>query len=181
METKIVDTDTGAKLGPNAQGEFCVRGYNVMKGYYRNEEATRAAIDAEGWLHSGDLAEIDDEGYYKITGRIKDMIIRGGENISPKEIEDGIYKIEGVKDVAVVAAPSYKYGEEVCAVIVPQDGMVIEADDIRAYVNNNFAKHKTPKHVLFMEELPMTASGKIQKYLLREKVKEMLGLQEAGN
>ena len=181
LETKIADADTGADLGPNMQGEICVRGYNVMKGYYKNDEATRMAIDADGWLHTGDLSETDDQGYYKITGRIKDMIIRGGENISPKEIEDVIYKFDGVKDVAVVAAPSYKYGEEVCAVIVPKDGAELKPDEIRAYVNNNLAKHKTPEYVVFVEKLPLTASGKIQKYLLRERVIEELGLKNGEN
>ncbi len=174
METKIVDVDTGEDLGHNKQGEFCVRGYNVMKGYYKMPEATRAAIDAKGWLHTGDLAEVDGDGYYRITGRSKDMIIRGGENISPKEIEDMLYTYDGIKDVAVVAAPSYKYGEEICAVIVPKDGVTLEPDDIRAYVNRNLAKHKTPKYVVFLDRLPLTASGKVQKYLLREKVAAML-------
>jgi fatty-acyl-CoA synthase len=178
METKIVDVESGADVGPNIPGEFCVRGYNVMVGYYKMAEATRTAIDADGWLHTGDQAEVDEEGYYRITGRIKDLIIRGGENISPKEIEDVIYKIEGVKDVAVVAAPSYKYGEEVCAVVVPKDGIELRAEDIQAYVNKNLAKHKTPKYVLFLDKLPLTASGKIQKYLLRETAKEVLGLEE---
>ena len=176
VEIKIVDAVTGEDLRPGEQGELCARGYNIMKGYYKNEEATRAAVDADGWLHTGDLAESDETGYYKITGRIKDMIIRGGENISPKEIEDLIYAYEGVKDVAVVAAPSYVYGEEVCAVIVPRDGADLSPDGIAAYVGKNLAKHKTPKYVLFFESLPLTASGKIQKYLLREAVKERLGL-----
>ncbi|MCL1895161.1 MAG: AMP-binding protein [Clostridiales bacterium] len=178
METKIVDADSGKDLGPNVSGEFCVRGYNVMKGYYKNEDASRAAIDKDGWLHTGDLAEIDDEGYYRITGRIKDMIIRGGENISPKEIEDVIYKFEGVRDVAVVAATSHKYGEEVCAVIVPKGGAPLHEEEIQAYVNKKLAKHKTPKYVVFMEDLPLTASGKVQKYILRETVNEKLGLNE---
>jgi len=178
METKVVDADTGEDLGTDMQGEFCVRGYNIMKGYYKMEDATRAAIDPEGWLHTGDLAEVDGQGYYKITGRIKDMIIRGGENISPKEVEDVIYKFDGVKDVAVVAAPSYKYGEEVCAVIVPKEGAKLRPEEIQSYVNKTLAKHKTPKYVVFRDRLPLTASGKIQKYLLRESVKEELGLED---
>ena len=176
METKIVDTATGEDLGPYISGEFCVRGYNVMKGYYKNPEASQLAIDAKGWLHTGDLAEIDDKGYYRITGRIKDMVIRGGENISPKEIEDVIYRFTGVKDVAVIAMPSYKYGEEICAVIVAKDGAKLNADEIQLFVNKSLAKHKTPKYVVFMEKLPLTASGKIQKYLLRDTVKVILGL-----
>jgi len=176
IETKITDVNTGEELGTGMQGEFCVRGYNVMKGYYKMDEATRSAIDAEGWLHTGDFATVDNEGYYRITGRIKDMIIRGGENISPKEIEDLIYTCKGVSDVAVIAVPSYKYGEEVCAVIVPKEGAELQPDEIQKYVNRNLAVHKTPRYVLFVDKLPMTASGKIQKYLLRETAKEMLGL-----
>ena len=178
METKVVDAETGAELGPNMQGEFCVRGYNIMKGYYKMEDATRAAIDPEGWLHTGDLAEVDEAGYYKITGRIKDMIIRAGENISPKEVEDVIYKLDGVKDVAVVAAPSYKFGEEVCAVVVAKDGAGLKPEDIQVHVNKNLAKHKVPKYVVFTDQLPLTASGKIQKYKLRDLVKDQLGLEE---
>ena len=176
VDIKIADAATGETLGPGVQGELCARGYNIMKGYYKNEEATRAAIDEDGWLHTGDLAESDEDGYYKITGRIKDMIIRGGENISPKEIEDLIYTYDGVKDVAVVAAPSYMYGEEVCAIVVPKDGAALNPDEIAAYVGKNLAKHKTPKYVLFFDSLPLTASGKIQKYKLRDAVKEQLGL-----
>jgi len=178
VETKIVDPVSGKDLGPNEQGEFCARGYNIMKGYYKMDDATRAAIDSDGWLHTGDQAEVDERGYYKITGRIKDLIIRGGENISPKEVEDVIYKYEGVKDVAVVAAPSYKFGEEVCAVIVPKAGTLLKAESIQAFVDKNLAKHKIPKYVVFADSLPMTASGKIQKYLLREKITKELGLEE---
>jgi fatty-acyl-CoA synthase len=143
-----------------------------MKGYYNNKEATDAVIDSEGWLHTGDLAEADEHGYYRITGRLKDMIIRGGENISPKEIEDVIRTYEGVKDVAVVAAPSEKYGERVCAVIVPSDGTELHRDEIKIYVSKNLARHKVPSYVEFIKELPLTASGKIQKYILRDMIKE---------
>jgi len=178
METKIWDADTEKDLPPNTPGEFCVRGYNIMKGYYKMEKETRAVIDKDGWLHTGDLSEVDEQGYYRITGRIKDMIIRGGENLSPKEIEDMIYTFEGVKDVAVVAAPSYKYGEEVCAVIVPKARVQLDPDEIRAFVNKKLSKHKTPKYIVFTESLPLTASGKVQKYKLREMVAEKLGLKD---
>jgi len=176
METKIVDPETGDEVGAGVQGEFCVRGYNVMKGYYKLEDATRESIDADGWLHTGDLATVDAEGYYKITGRIKDMIIRGGENIFPKELEDFIYTHSVVRDVSVIGIPSERYGEEVCAFVILKEGM--EADDleIKKFVNNNLAKHKVPRHVLFVDEFPLTASGKVQKFLLREKAIEMLGL-----
>ncbi|MCL2350943.1 MAG: AMP-binding protein [Firmicutes bacterium] len=178
-ETKIADPETGCELGPNTPGEFCARGYCVMKGYYKPEEGSLPVIDADGWLHTGDVAEADEHGYYRITGRIKDMIIRGGENISPKEIEDMIYTFDGVKDVAVVAAPSRVYGEEVCAVVVPKDGVTLDPDRIRAHVGNNLAKHKEPKYVVFADELPLTASGKIQKYLLRERVKKIIGMEDS--
>jgi len=177
IESKIVNPDTGEEVGVGESGEFCVRGYNIMKGYYKLEEATKEAIDSEGWLHTGDLATVDHDGYYKITGRIKDMIIRGGENIFPKEIEDFIYTHEAVADVAVVAIPSKKYGEEVCAyVILKQDATATE-EEIRRYVNKRLAKHKVPRRVLFTDKFPLTASGKVQKYILRDKAVEELKLE----
>ena len=181
MESKIVDPETGEMLGAGMTGEFCVKGYNVMKGYYKLPEATKLAIDEDGWLHTGDIATVDEHGYYKITGRIKDMIIRGGENISPKELEDLLYTYEGVKDVAVVAVPSEKYGEEVCAMIITRDGKPLAVDGIKSYVNKNLAKHKVPKYIIFVDEFPMTASGKLQKFLMRDQAIERLGLQGALN
>ena len=177
MESKIVDSETGEELGIDKDGEFCVRGYNIMKGYYKLEEETKAVIDSEGWLHTGDLARVDEDGYYKITGRIKDMIIRGGENIFPKEVEDFIYTHPSVRDVALVAVPSRKYGEEACAFVILKEGAIIEEEDIQKYVNKNLAKHKVPKYILFTDSFPLTASGKIQKYLLREKAVAALGLE----
>ncbi len=168
METKIVDPETGEEVGVGIPGEFCVRGYNVMKGYYKNPEATAQAIDKDGWLHTGDLAVVDNDGYYKITGRIKDMIIRGGENIFPKEIEDFIFTNPAVKDVAVVAVPSKKYGEEACAFIILKEGAEITEDDVKTFVGKSLAKHKVPKYIVFTEAFPLTASGKIQKFKLRE-------------
>jgi len=179
VETKIVDPETGETLPPNTPGEFCARGYNIMKGYYKMEEATRQAIDADGWLHSGDLAMVDENGYYKITGRIKDMIIRGGENIYPKEIEEFLYTHPEVRDVQVIGVPDKQYGEEVCACIIPrawEDCTSVEA--IQEAVRANMARHKVPKYVLFMDSFPMTASGKIQKFKLREYATEKLGLQD---
>jgi len=178
VETKIVDPETGETLPPNTPGEFCARGYNIMKGYYKMEEATRQAIDEDGWLHSGDLAMVDENGYYKITGRIKDMIIRGGENIYPKEIEEFLYTHPFVRDVQVIGVPSQQYGEEVCACVIPrawEDGLT--GKDIQDAVRENMARHKVPKYVLFMESFPMTASGKIQKYKLREMAVEKLHLE----
>jgi len=178
MEAKIIDPATGEEVGPGVAGEFCVRGYNVMKGYYKLDDETKAAIDSDGWLRTGDLATVDADGYYKITGRIKDVIIRGGENLFPKEIEDFIYTHPTVKDVALVAIPSKKYGEEACAFVILKDGSAADEDGIKAYVNNNLAKHKVPSHVLFVDSFPLTASGKVQKFILRERAIKELSLEK---
>ncbi|MEG1874041.1 MAG: AMP-binding protein [Angelakisella sp.] len=176
VETKIVDPETGDTLEPGQTGEFCSRGYNTMRGYYKMEEATRQVIDKDGWLHSGDLATVDKNGYYKITGRIKDMIIRGGENIYPKEIEEFIYTLPQVQDVQVIGVPSKQYGEEVMAcVILRQPGAMTE-EELKTVVAGHLARHKVPKYVAFVEQFPMTASGKIQKYRLREWAVEQYGL-----
>ena len=174
METKIVDPDTGEDLPNGKPGEFVVRGYNVMKGYYKMPEATAQAIDKDGWLHTGDLAIRDDDGYYRITGRIKDMIIRGGENIFPKEIEDFIYTHPDVVDVQIVAVPSEKYGEEAYAFVIKRAGSSVTEKDIQTYVANNTARHKVPSYVEFIDQMPMTASGKIQKFVLRDMAKNRL-------
>ena len=178
VQIEIRDPETGEEVGINMPGEFCVKGYNVMKGYYNNPEGTALVLGPDGWLHTGDLAEVDECGYYKITGRIKDMIIRGGENISPKEIEDIIRAYEGVKDIAVVAAPSEIYGEEICAVIVPEDGAEISVEEIKIYVGKKLARHKIPSYVEFIKTLPLTASGKIQKYILRDMISEIIKKQK---
>ncbi len=181
METKIIDPETGKDCPPNVPGEFVVRGYNVMKGYYKMPEATAAVIDKDGWLHSGDLATVDENGYYKITGRIKDMIIRGGENIYPKEIEEFLYTVEAVKDVQVIGVPSKEYGEEVMAYIILKEGYSLMEDEVKELVKSHMARHKTPKYVRFIDGFPMTASGKIQKYKLREMAIDDLALQEANS
>ncbi len=179
-ENKIIDLQTGETLGPGQPGEFCSRGYHIMKGYYKMPEATRQAIDADGWLHTGDIAMVDEAGYYRITGRTKDMIIRGGENIYPKEIEDFLYHHPGVSDVQVVGIPSKKYGEEVMAFIIPKQGVTLTEEEIKEYVQSSMARHKTPSKVAFVEEFPMTASGKIQKFKLREMAIEIYHLQDAA-
>ncbi len=171
IELKIVDTDTGETVAPGQQGELCCRGYNVMKGYYNMPEATAKAIDSEGWLHSGDLAVIDEEGYVAITGRHKDMIIRGGENIYPREIEEFLYTMEGVQDVQVVGIPSRKYGEEVAAFVILKGSCDILPEDIRDFCRGKIARFKIPKHVALIEAYPMTASGKVQKFKLRDDYK----------
>jgi fatty-acyl-CoA synthase len=173
VEVKVVNPDTGADSAPGEQGEICCRGYLVMRGYYNNPEATARAIDADGWLHSGDLGVMDEHGYLSITGRLKDMIIRGGENIYPREIEEFLYHLDGVQDVQVAGVPSRKYGEEVGAFVRLKANVDLEPEDVRDYCRGKIAWHKIPKYVHFMDEFPMTASGKIQKYKLRELAAEL--------
>jgi fatty-acyl-CoA synthase len=180
IEVKIVNPETGELCPPNEPGEFMVRGYNIMKGYYKMPEATAQAIEPDGWLHTGDLASCDEEGYYKITGRIKDIIIRGGENIYPKEIEDFLYTHPSVKDVQLIGVPSKEYGEEVMAYVILKEGCALNEDEVKEYVRSHMARYKTPKYVRFIDEFPMTASGKIQKYRLREMAVESLNLQDAA-
>ncbi|MGC9517889.1 MAG: AMP-binding protein [Methanomicrobiales archaeon] len=174
IEVKIVDPETGKTLGPNQPGEVCCRGYNIMKGYYKMPEMTKEAIDEDGWLHSGDLAECDDDGYYSIVGRIKDMIIRGGENIYPREIEEFLHTMEGIKDVQVVGIPDEKYGEIVGAFVILEDGAQLTEEDIRDYSITKIARYKVPKHVFIVDEFPLTASGKVQKFKLRDLSVELL-------
>ena len=178
VEVRVIDPETGEDCPPNVPGELCCRGYNVMKGYYKMPEATEAAIDKDGWLHSGDLGTVDEDGYYRITGRIKDMIIRGGENIYPREIEEFLYTMPGVKDVQVVGVPDPKYGEVVGAFIVLADGVDLAEGDVQEFCRARMARYKAPKYVFFVTEFPMTASGKIQKYKLRDYAKEQLGLAD---
>jgi len=180
VETKIVDPETGEELGDDMDGEFCARGYNIMKGYYKMPEATAAAIDEDGWLHSGDLARRTPDGYYKITGRIKDMIIRGGENIYPKEIEEFFYTHPKVKDVQVIGVPDKDYGEEIMACIVLKPGEEATVEEMKQYALERLAKHKVPRYVAFVENFPMNAAGKILKYKMREWAVEYLGLQDAS-
>lgn len=167
-EVAVIDPETGKECPPGVQGEMCCRGYLVMKGYYKNPEATAEVIDKDGWLHSGDLGVKDERGYYRITGRIKDMIIRGGENIYPREIEEFLYHLEGVKDVQVAAVPSRKYGEEVGAFIIQKDNTNLSEDVVKDFCRGKIARHKIPKYVFFVNEFPMTGSGKIQKFKLKD-------------
>lgn len=176
VETKIIDPETGEELGPEQPGEFCTRGYHVMKGYYKMPEATAQVIDKDGWLHTGDIAVVDKNGYYRITGRLKDMIIRGGENIYPKEIEDFIYTNPKVSDVQVIGVPSEQYGEEIAACIILKQGETMTETEVKDFVKGSMAKHKTPSYVIFMDTFPMTASGKIQKFKLRDWAVEYLNL-----
>lgn len=180
VQAKVVDPETGKECPPNVPGEFCTKGYHVMKGYYKMPEATAQAIDREGWLHTGDLATMDEHGYFKITGRIKDMIIRGGENIYPKEIEEFLYTYPKIKDVQVIGVPSKEYGEEVMAWIILKEGETATEQEIKDLVRSHMARHKTPKYVKFTDSFPVTASGKIQKYKLREAAIEELNLKDAA-
>jgi fatty-acyl-CoA synthase len=173
IEVKIIDPETGRTLGPGQQGEVCCRGYNVMKGYYNMPDATAKTIDAEGWLFTGDLGVMDADGYLTITGRRKDMIIRGGENIYPREIEEFLYGLDGIVDVQVVGVPSRKYGEEVGAFVIRKKGFDLTAEDIKDFCRGRISRYKIPKHIAFVENYPLTASGKIQKYKLRELSSEL--------
>ncbi|NQF12760.1 AMP-binding protein [Brevibacillus sp. HB1.3] len=175
VEAKIIDPATGDILPPGVQGELCTRGYLVMKGYYNMPEETVKAIDHEGWLHTGDLATVDEEGYYRITGRLKDMIIRGGENIYPREVEEFLYTHPKVLDVQIVGVPDAKYGEQVLACIRVKPHETLSEDEVRDYCEGKIAHYKIPRYIQFVDEYPMTASGKIQKFKLREQALELFG------
>ena len=177
-EIKIIDPATGKIVPRGTQGELCTRGYCVMKGYYNNEQATRAAVDPDGWLHTGDIAVMREDGYCRIAGRVKDMIIRGGENIYPREIEEFLYTCPGISEVQIVGIPSAKYGEEVAAWVKLQPGAALSAEEIRAFCSGKIASFKIPRYVKMVNEFPMTVTGKIQKFRMREIMIHELGLDE---
>ena len=168
VDVKVLDPETNQEVPVGVQGEMCCKGFNVMKGYYKNPKATAEIIDENGYLHSGDLGVKDENGNYRITGRIKDMIIRGGENIYPREIEEFLYHLPGVRDVQVAGVPSKKYGEEVGAFIILEDGVKMTVEEVRDYCRGKIARYKIPKYVFFVDEYPLTGSGKIQKFKLRD-------------
>ena len=178
VDVRVIDPETGEDCPPGVPGELCCRGYNVMKGYYKMPEATAAVIDSEGYLHSGDLGTVDEHGYYRITGRIKDMIIRGGENIYPREIEEFLYTMPGVEDAQIIGVPDAKYGEVVGAFVRKAPGADITESDVQEFARARMARYKAPRYVFFVEQFPLTASGKIQKYKLREMASEALGLAD---
>jgi len=180
VEVKIVDPATKLELPRGQQGELCTHGFIVMKGYYNMPEATAKAIDADGWLHTGDLATMDERGYCKITGRLKDMIIRGGENIYPREIEEFLYTHPQVADVQVVGVPDLKYGEEVMAWIMLKEGQTATPEELRDFCRNKIAHYKIPRYIKFVDGFPMTVTGKIQKYKMREVAIDELNLHEAA-
>jgi fatty-acyl-CoA synthase len=180
VEIKIVDPESGAVVPRRTPGELCSRGYIVMRGYWNNEEATALAVDAARWMHTGDLATMDDDGYVNIVGRIKDMIIRGGENIYPREIEEFLYTHPDVADVQVIGVPSEKYGEEVMAWVKLREGSSATGDELAAWCKGKIATYKIPRHWKFVDAFPMTVTGKIQKYRMRETAVEELGLEKAA-
>jgi fatty-acyl-CoA synthase len=177
IEVKIVDTQ-GRVVPRGTTGELCTRGYSVMRGYWNDDEKTRDAIDAAGWMHTGDLATMDDEGYVNIVGRLKDMVIRGGENVYPREIEEFLYRHPKVQDVQVVGVPDAKYGEELCAWVKLRDGQSATAEEIREFCRGQIAHYKIPRHIRFVDGFPMTITGKVQKFVMRQETIEALGLSE---
>ncbi|MEX8194807.1 AMP-binding protein [Comamonas guangdongensis] len=177
LEVKIVDPATGETVAPGVSGELCTRGYSVMHGYWDDEAKTREAIDAEHWMHTGDLATMDDQGYVNIVGRIKDMVIRGGENIYPREIEEFLYRHPKVQDVQVVGVPDVRYGEELCAWIIVKPGQELLEDEIRDFCKGQIAHYKVPRYIRFVQAFPMTVTGKIQKFKIRDEMIELLDLR----
>jgi fatty-acyl-CoA synthase len=181
VEVKVVDPDTGLTLPRGVPGEFCTRGYSVMLGYWNEPEKTAEAVDAAGWMHTGDLATMDDDGYLNIVGRIKDMVIRGGENVYPREVEEFLYSHPAVADVQVIGVPDERYGEELCAWVRRKEGVECDVDLLRAFCKDALAHYKVPRYVVFVDEFPMTVTGKIQKFKMREESIERLGLQRAAS
>jgi fatty-acyl-CoA synthase len=181
LEVKIVDPDTGLTMPLGTAGEFCTRGYSVMLGYWDDPERTAEVLDAAGWMHTGDLATMDDQGYLNIVGRIKDMVIRGGENLYPREVEEFLHSHPAITDVQVIGVPDERYGEELCAWVQLREGQRVSEDEIRDYCRGQLAHFKVPRYVLFVDEFPMTVTGKIQKFKMREASIEKLGLEDPSH
>ena len=178
LEIKVVDPETGKTVAVGKTGEFCTKGYSVMHGYWGDEEKTREAIDHDGWMHTGDLATMDGEGYVNIVGRIKDMVIRGGENVYPREIEEFLYRYPAVLDVQVIGVPDHKYGEELCAWIILKKGQTVTAEELQSFCRGQIAHYKVPRYIKFVDSFPMTITGKIQKFVMRDQMKQELDLAE---
>ncbi|WP_448678424.1 AMP-binding protein [Delftia acidovorans] len=181
LELKVISPESGEILPVGAVGELCTRGYSVMRGYWEDAAKTSEAIDAEGWMHSGDLATIDEDGYVNIAGRIKDLVIRGGENVYPREVEEFLYRHPAIQDVQVIGVPDQKYGEELCAWAILRDGATLSEDGLRAFCKGQIAHYKIPRYIRFVESFPMTVTGKIQKFVMREMMKEELRLKDAAS
>lgn len=180
LDVKIIDSDTGQALPDGSQGELCTRGHCVMAGYYKNPEATAHAIDADGWLHTGDLAERTADGFYRITGRSKDVIIRGGENVYPREVEEFLYTNPKIRDVQVVGVPDQTYGEQISAWIIGKDGETLTETEVRDFCRGRIAHQKIPHYICFVDEFPLTVTGKVQKYVLRQQAIERFNLHDAA-
>jgi fatty-acyl-CoA synthase len=180
VEVKIIDPLTGAMVPRGTSGELCTRGYSVMLGYWGNEAATREAIDRAGWMHTGDLATMDEEGYVNIVGRIKDVIIRGGENVYPREVEEYLHRHPGVSEAQVIGVPSARYGEEVMAWIRPRPGVNLTEADLVAHCTGKIATYKIPRYWKLVDGFPMTVTGKVQKFKMREVAVHELGLEAAA-
>jgi fatty-acyl-CoA synthase len=179
VEIKIVDPATGRTVPRGQPGEFLARGYHVMLGYWNDPERTAEAIDQQRWMHTGDLAVMDDEGYVKIVGRIKDMIIRGGENVYPREVEEFLYRHPGVADVQVIGVPDEKLGEELMAWVIAREGESVSEGDLREFCRGPIAHYKIPRYIKLVDEFPMTVTGKVQKFKMRAAAIEELGLEAA--
>ena len=180
LQIKVIDAESGATVPTGSTGEFCTKGYSVMHGYWGDAQKTHEAIDADGWMHTGDLATMDAQGYVNIVGRIKDMVIRGGENVYPREIEEFLYRHPAVSDVQVIGVPDAKYGEELCAWIILKAGQSVTAEAIRAFCVGQIAHYKVPRYVRFVDAFPMTITGKIQKFVMRDTMKKELGVADAN-
>jgi fatty-acyl-CoA synthase len=180
VECKIVDAETGHTVASDQPGELCTRGYSVMLGYWEDEAATRSSIDAARWMHTGDLAVMREDGYVNIIGRIKDMVIRGGENIYPREVEEFLYTHPAIADVQVIGVPDAKYGEELCAWVRLKEGMTATDEEIRAYCRGQIATFKIPRYIRFCDGFPMTVTGKIRKVEMREISVKELSLETAA-
>jgi fatty-acyl-CoA synthase len=180
IEVKIVDPDTGLVVPRGETGEFCTRGYSVMLGYWEEPDKTAEVIDAARWMHTGDLATMDDDGYCNIVGRIKDMVIRGGENVYPREIEEFLYTHPDITDVQVIGVPDARYGEELCAWVIPREGASPTEDEVREFCRGRLAHFKVPRYIVFTDAFPMTVTGKVQKFKMREDSVARLGLEDAA-
>jgi len=180
VEVKVIDPQTGRIVPRGTPGEFCTRGYSVMLGYWNNQEATSDAIDVARWMHTGDLATMDEEGAINIVGRIKDMVIRGGENVYPREVEEFLYSHPAVSDVQVIGVPDEKYGEELMAWVKLRPGLSATDEELRAFCKGKISSYKIPRYWKFVEDFPMTVTGKVKKYKMREQAIEELGLARAA-
>jgi fatty-acyl-CoA synthase len=180
VEVKVVDPDGGAVVVRGEPGELCTRGYSVMAGYWNDRDRTAEVIDADGWMHTGDLATMDDEGYVNIVGRSKDMVIRGGENVYPREVEEFLYSHPSIADVQVIGVPDTRYGEELMAWIIPRAGASIDVEAVREFCQGRIAHYKIPRYVKTVDAFPMTVTGKVQKFKMRDQAIQELGLRDSA-